>query len=280
MPVTSKETRRKVDESLIPQNVEAEEAVLGAILVNPETLAKVSDTLLPKSFYKPAHRYIYEAMLQLFNNKDNSDIVTVSEVLNYNGKLAAVGGRAYINDLAENTITTTNISYYAKIIQEKSVKRALINAGSEIVSHGYDLEPSDRSLEQAEKLIFDIGSSKATADLKHVKDLVLDTWDSIEYRFNHKDELSGLSTGFYEMDTMMSGLHKSDLIILAARPAMGKTAFALNIAQNVSLNEKDPVCIFSLEMSASQLVQRMLCSYAEVDSQRLKTGNMLQQDLD
>ena len=224
MPVTSKETRRKVDESLIPQNVEAEEAVLGAILVNPETLAKVSDTLLPKSFYKPAHRYIYEAMLQLFNNNDNIDIVTVSEVLNYSGKLDAVGGRAYINDLAENTITTTNISYYAKIIQEKSVKRALINAGSEIVSHGYDLEPSDRSLEQAEKLIFDIGSSKATADLKHVKDLVLDTWDSIEYRFNHKDELSGLSTGFYEMDTMMSGLHKSDLIILAARPAMGKTA--------------------------------------------------------
>ena len=116
--------------------------------------------------------------------------------------------------------------------------------------------------------------------MKHVKDLVLDTWDSIEYRFNHKDELSGLSTGFYEMDTMMSGLHKSDLIILAARPAMGKTAFALNIAQNVAINEKVPVCIFSLEMSASQLVQRMLCSYAEVDSQRLKTGNMLQQDLD
>lgn len=118
MPVTSKETRRKVDESLIPQNVEAEEAVLGAILVNPETLAKVSDTLLPKSFYKPAHRYIYEAMLQLFNNNDNIDIVTVSEVLNYSGKLDAVGGRAYINDLAENTITTTNISYYAKLFKK------------------------------------------------------------------------------------------------------------------------------------------------------------------
>ena len=278
MPAISKDSKRKVDENLIPQNVEAEEAVLGAILINPETLAKVSDSLTPNSFYKPAHRAIYEAMLQLFNNNDNIDIVTVSDVLSYSGKLEAVGGRAYINDLVENTITTSNISYYARIIQEKAVKRALINAGSEIVNIGYDLEPVDRSLEQAEKLIFDIGSSKSTSDLKHVKDLVLDTWDSIEYRYNHKDELSGLSTGFNELDTNLSGLHKSDLIILAARPAMGKTALALNIAQNVAIKEKVPVCIFSLEMSASQLVQRMLCSYAEVDSQRLKTGNMLQQD--
>ena len=278
MPAISKDSRKKVDESLIPQNIEAEEAVLGAILVNPETLAKVSDSLTAQSFYKPAHRYIYESMLQLFNNNDNIDIVSVSDVLSYSGKLESVGGRAYINDLVENTITTSNIAYYAKIIQEKAVKRALINAGSEIVSKGYDLEPSDRSVEQAEKLIFEIGSSKATADLKHVKDLVLDTWDSIEYRYNHKDELSGLRTDFTELDSMMSGLHRSDLIILAARPAMGKTAFALNIAQNVAIKEKVPVCIFSLEMSASQLVQRMLCSYAEVDAQRLKTGNMLQQD--
>lgn len=271
-------SKRKVDENLIPQNVEAEEAVLGAILVNPETLAKVSDTLKPASFYKPAHRQIYEAMLQLFNNNDNIDIVTVSDVLSYSGKLESVGGRAYINDLVENTITTSNIVYYAKIIQEKAIKRALINAGSEIVSKGYDLEPSDASLEQAEKLIFDIGSSKATTDLKHVKDMVLDAWDNIEYRYNHKDELSGLATGFTELDSQLAGLQKSDLIILAARPAMGKTALALNIAQNVAIKENVPVCIFSLEMSSAQLVQRMLCSHAEVDAQRLKTGNMLQKD--
>ncbi|MBQ8458552.1 replicative DNA helicase [bacterium] len=269
-----------MDENLIPQNIEAEEAVLGAILVNPETLSKVSDTLKASNFYKPAHRHIYEAMLQLFNNNDNIDIVSVSDVLSYSGQLEAVGGRAYINDLVENTITTSNIAYYAKIIQEKAVKRALINAGSEIVSKGYDLEPSDKSLEQATKLIFDIGSSKTTTNLKHVKDLVLDTWDNIEYRYNHKDELSGLSTGFNELDTQLSGLHKSDLIILAARPAMGKTALALNIAQNVAIKEKVPVCIFSLEMSATQLVQRMLCSHAEVDAQRLKTGNMQQKDLE
>ena len=144
-------SKRKPDENLIPQNLEAEEAVLGAILVNPETLAKVSDSLTSASFYKPAHRYIYDAMLQLFNNNDNIDIVSVSDVLSYSGKLESVGGRAYINDLVENTITTSNIAYYAKIIQEKAVKRALINAGSEIVSKGYDLEPSDQSLEQAER---------------------------------------------------------------------------------------------------------------------------------
>ncbi|MBR1425292.1 replicative DNA helicase [bacterium] len=280
MPVVSKDTKRKNNENLIPQNIEAEEAILGAVLVNPETLSKVSDMLLPTSFYKPAHRYIFEAMLQLFNNNDNIDIVSVSDVLSYNGKLEAVGGRAYINDLAENTITTSNIAYYAKIIQEKAVKRALINAGSEIVSKGYDLEPSDESLEQAERLIYEIGSAKATSDLKPIKDLVLDTWDNIEYRYNHKDELSGVRTGFNELDTTLNGLNKSDLIILAARPAMGKTALALNIAQNIAIKEKVPVCIFSLEMSASQLVTRMLCSHAEVDAQRLKTGNMLQKDLD
>ncbi len=217
-------TKRKVDESLIPQNIEAEEAVLGAILVNPVTLTKISDSLQPAHFYKPAHRDIYEAMKQLYDSGDNIDIVTVSEILNYNGKLESAGGRAYINDLAENTITTSNISHYAKIIKEKAIKRALINAGSEIVSHGYDLEPSDESLEQAEKLIFEISSSKTTSDLKHVKDMVYDAWNSIEYRYNHKDELSGLSTGFNSLDAQMNGLHKSDLIIIAARPGMGKTA--------------------------------------------------------
>ncbi len=278
MPV--KENSKKINENLIPQNIEAEEAILGAILVNPSCLAKVSDVLTPANFYKPAHRNIYEAMMELFNNNDNIDIVSVSDVLSYSQKLESSGGRAYINDLAENAITTSNVSYYAKIIQEKSIKRALISAGSEIVSKGYDLEPSSDSLEQAEKLIYEIGSSKNSSDLKPIKELVLDTWDSIEYRYNHKDELTGVRTGFNDLDSMLSGLNKSDLIILAARPAMGKTALALNIAQNVAIKENVPVCIFSLEMSAPQLVQRMLCSYAEVDAQRLKTGNMLQKDLD
>ena len=273
--------KEKINEgNLLPQNTEAEEAVLGAILVNPEVITKVVETLKPESFYKPAHRYVYEAMLRLFNTNERIDLVSVSDVLSYNSKLETVGGRAFINDLSYKTITTSNIEYYAKIVQEKAVKRALINAGSEIVSFGYDMNPIDESLERAEKLIFDIASKKATTDLSHIKDLVLNSYEKIEYRYEHKDELLGLRTDFYELDNMTSGLQKSDLIILAARPSMGKTAFALNIAQNVAIKEKVPVAIFSLEMSKEQLVQRMLCSQAEVDTQRLKTGNMQGKDWD
>ncbi len=264
--------------NLLPQHIEAEEAVLGAVLVNPQVITKVVETLKPESFYKPAHRYVYEAMVQLFNTNERIDIVSVSDVLNLNSKLETIGGRAFVNDLSYKVITTGNIEYYAKIVQEKAIKRALINAGSEIVSFGYDVNPIDESLDNAERLIFDIASKKATTDLVHVKDLVLNTYEKIEYRYEHKDELLGVRTNFYELDTMTSGLQKSDLIILAARPSMGKTAFALNMAANVAIKEKVPVAIFSLEMSKEQLMQRMLCSEAEIDTQRLKTGNMQSKD--
>jgi len=217
-------------------------------------------------------------MLELFNRNEKIDIISVSDVLSYNEKLDAVGGRSFINDLSFNAITTSNVEYYSKIIQEKAIKRALINAGSEIVSFGYDMNSIDESLDSAEKLIFDIASRKSTTDLVHVKDLVLNTYEKIEYRYNHKDELLGVPTGFFDLDAVLNGLQKSDLIILAARPAMGKTAFALNIAQNVAIRAKTPVAIFSLEMSKDQLVQRMLCSEAEIDSQRIKTGNMQSRD--
>lgn len=264
--------------NLIPQNIEAEEAVLGAILVNPNCITKVVEILKSESFYKPAHRYVYDAMVQLFNQNERIDIVSVSDVLSFNSKLEMVGGRAFINDLSYKTITTSNIEYYAKIVQEKAIKRALINAGSEIVTLGYDLTSTDNSLNAAEKLIFDIASKKATKDLSHVRDLVLQSYEKIEYRYNHRDELTGVPTGFYDLDSMTSGLQRSDLIILAARPSMGKTAFALNICQNVAIRAKTAVAIFSLEMSKEQLVQRMLCSEAEVDSQRLRTGHMQSKD--
>ena len=275
MPV--KEKKQELS-NLLPQNIEAEEAVLGAILVSPRSLTKVVELLKPESFYKPAHRFIYEAMLQLFNSNEKIDIITVCDVLNINSKLDSVGGRAFVNDLSYNAITSANIEYYAKIIQEKAIKRSLINAGSEIVAFGYDQESVDSSLENAERLIFEIASRKATTDLVPVKDLVLETYEKITYRYEHKDELLGIPTDFYDLDTMMNGLQRSDLIILAARPAMGKTAFALNIAQNVGIKAKVPVAIFSLEMSKQQLVQRMMCSLAEVDSQKLKTGNMQSKD--
>ena len=263
---------------LMPQNIDAEEAILGAILVSPTCMNRVVEQLRPETFYKPAHRYVYEAMLQLYNGEDKIDIVSVSDVLNMNQKLELVGGRAFINDLSYKTITTTNVEYYARIVQEKAIKRSLINAGSEIVNSGYDLNPIEESLEVAEKLIFDIASQKASKSLLPIKDLVYDTYAQIEERYNNKDKLTGTPTAFYDLDTITNGLQKSDLIILAARPAMGKTSFALNIAENVALKANVPVAIFSLEMSKEQLVQRLLCAEAEVDTQRLKTGNMQAKD--
>ena len=263
---------------LMPQNIEAEEAILGAILVNPSCMNKIVEHLKPESFYKPAHRYVYEAMLQIYNNSENIDIVSVSDTLNINQKLELVGGRAFINDLSYNTITTANIEYYSKIVQEKAIKRSLINAGSEIISTGYDVNPIEESLEQAEKLIFDIASQKASKSLISIKDIVNNVYEKIEERAKNKGQLTGVDTGFYELNTYTNGLQKSDLIILAARPAMGKTALALNIAQNVALRAKVPVAIFSLEMSRDQLAQRLMCSEAEVDTQRLKTGNVQAKD--
>ena len=276
---TKKQTKKDIDLSLMPQDIQAEEAVLGAILVNPASvMTKVVETLNPESFYKPAHRYVFEAMLQLFNQNQMIDIVSVSDVLSYSSKLEMVGGRAFVNDLAFKTVTTANVNYYAKIIQEKAIKRALINAGSEIVQSGYDVENVDNSLEHAEKLIFDISSQKSTKDFVPVKDDVLNVYNKIEYRYQHRDECTGVQTHFYDLDTMTNGLQKSDLIILAARPSMGKTAFALNIVANVAMKSKVPVAMFSLEMSREQLVQRMMCSEAEVDSQRLRSGNMQSKD--
>ena len=279
---TSYSTKKKNNNAelseLMPQNIDAEEAILGAILVSPVCMNRVVEHLRPESFYKPAHRYVYEAMLQLYNGEDKIDIVSVSDVLNINQKLELVGGRAFINDLSYKTITTTNVEYYAKIVQEKAIKRSLINAGSEIISSGYDLNPIEESLEIAEKLIFDIASQKASQALSPIKDLVYDTYAKLEERAKNKGQLTGTPTGYYDLDAITNGLQKSDLIILAARPAMGKTSFALNIAQNVGIRANVPVAIFSLEMSRDQLVSRLLCSEAEIDSGRIRTGDLSSKD--
>ena len=263
---------------LLPQSIEAEEAVLGAILENPAALGRVVESLKPESFYKPAHRIIYDAMLNMFKKNEPIDIVTISEYLRNREELELAGGRAYINDLAINVVTTTNIEYYAKIVQEKEIKRALINAGSEIVSMSYESDDTDNVLDNAQKLIFNIASQKDTSDLVAIQDLVVESYEQIEQRFNNKDELVGVTTGFYDLNALTSGLQKSDLIILAARPSMGKTAFALNLAQNVALKGKKAVAIFSLEMPKQQLTKRMLCSEAEVDTQRITSGNIQPKD--
>lgn len=263
---------------LLPQSVEAEEAVLGAILVNPHSLGRIVEFLNPESFYKPAHKLIYQTMLDLFRKNEPIDIVTVSEYLRNDEKLEAAGGRAYINDLALNVVTTANVEFYAKIVQEKEIKRALINAGSEIVAMSYENEETDAVLDNAQKLIFNIASQKEVGDMVPIQDLIVSSYEQIEARYNNKDDLVGVTTGFYDLDALTSGLQKSDLIILAARPSMGKTAFALNLAQNVALKAKKGVAIFSLEMPKIQIAKRMLCAEAEVDTQRSNTGHMQLKD--
>lgn len=261
-----------------PQSIEAEEALLGALLVNPASITRVIETITPDSFYKPAHKVLYSAIVDLFNKSEPVDIVTVSEYLRDADKLEKAGGRAYINDMAFNVVTTANIEHYAKIISEKATLRELIVAGNEIITTAYDEGSSDITLDTAEKMIFSIAQKKTTTDLIHVKDLVVTSYEQIEARYNNRNELSGVPTGFYDLDNQTSGLNKSDLIILAARPAMGKTSFALNISLNVALKKKMPVAIFSLEMSKEQLVQRLLCSHAEIDASRLRSGHMQSED--
>lgn len=261
-------------ERLPPQSIEAEQAVIGSLLVDHNSIARVVETLRPDSFYKQSHRLIYSSVLKLFNNNDPIDIVTVSEHLRDIDKLELVGGRAYINDLALSVITSANLEYYAKIVTEKAVLRELIKAGSEIAALGYEDEHIDKAVDSAEQLIFSISQRKTANNLTHIGELVVSGYNLIEKRYNNKDELTGVPTGFYDLDGLTAGFQPSDLIILAARPSMGKTAFCLNIAQEVGIRRKLPVAIFSLEMSKEQLVQRMLCSEAEIDSGRLRTGHM------
>ena len=265
-------------QKLPPQSIEAEQAVLGALLVNSVAITRVIDLLKPECFYRQAHKYIYAAMITLFNKSEPIDVVTVSEHLRDKDKLEIVGGRAAINDLALSVITTANIEYYARIVAEKATLRELIKAGTEIVSIAFDENNTDHVMDTAEKLIFSISQKVVADDLTHVRDIVVQSYEQIETRYNNRDEIIGVPSGFYDLDNMTAGFQPSDLIIVAARPSMGKTAFCLNIAQEVAIRRKKAVAIFSLEMSKEQLVQRMLCSEAEIDSNRLRTGHMQTED--
>ena len=278
MAIDTINTKNLPMKKLPPQNIEAEDALLGAILTNPMAIHKVADIIAASSFYNPSNKIIFEAMLVLLGKNLPIDIITVSNYLNEIDKLEKAGGRDYINDLALNSVTSSNVEYYARIVEEKAVKRALINAGSEIVEMSYDEQPTDVVLDAAERMIFTIAQDKTRNDLCPVGELIMPAYEKLENRYNNRDQMVGIPTGFYDFDNLTSGLQKSDLIILAARPSMGKTAFALNIAQNVALRAKEPVAIFSLEMSKEQLMQRLLCSEAEIDNTRVKTGNMQQSD--
>ncbi len=265
-------------ERVPPQSLEAEQATLGSVLVNPSALLRAIEVVSAKDFYRNAHRLIYEAILELFNKGEPVDIVTVSELLKSQNKLDEVGGRSYINELALAVATTENVGYCAKVVRDKALLRNLIFAGTEIVFSAYEESEADVAIDHAEQLIFQIAQDGMSDELVPIKDILPLSYEQIEERFNNKGSLLGVASGFYELDLITSGFQKSDLIIVAARPSMGKTAFCLNIATHVALHEKKPVLIFSLEMSKEQLVQRMLCSEAEVDAQRIRSGEIQPQD--
>ncbi|MDD4179786.1 MAG: replicative DNA helicase [Candidatus Margulisbacteria bacterium] len=263
------------EERLPPQNLAAEQSVIGSILLDKNAVVRAIELLGPDSFYRDAHRFIYEAAIELFDRGEPIDLVTVTETLRKAGKLDAVGGSVYVADLLNSVPTAANVEYYAKIVEEKAILRRMIEAGTKIVSDGFsNPDDVDATLDDAEKSIFNIALNRAREGFTKIDSVIKKVLDKIDALYGKKESITGTPTGFHDLDQLTAGFQNSDLIIIAARPSVGKTAFALNIAQEVSIRHKIPVAIFSLEMSKEQLAQRMLCSEAEVDAQRLKTASL------
>ncbi len=263
-----------------PQNLEAEQSVLGSMLLDKEAIPAVTEILKSEDFYREDHREIFEAVLDLFAKAEPVDLITVSEQLKLRGNLDNVGGLEYLSNIATSVPTTANVRHYAKIVEEKSILRSLIRVSNEISNISYDAsEEVAVVLDRAEKGIFDILQKRNLKGFAHIKDVLVDAFMKLEELYNSKGAVTGIPTGFNDLDLKTSGLQNSDLILIAARPAMGKTAFALNIAQYAAVHAHVPVAVFSLEMAKEQLVNRMLCSEAMVDSQKMRTGKLEDQDL-
>ena len=260
-------------ERIPPQNLEAEQAVLGAILLDGESLVTAMERLSGDDFYRTGHRYIFEAMISLADGDEPVDLVTPTAKLQARAQLEEVGGVTYLSELANAVPTAANIDYYAQIVEEKSMLRRLIRAATQIVTNGYASEDDIGGLlSEAEARILEISNRRGGNGFISIRDVLMEVFEKVEFLSQNKGGTTGIASGFRDLDKMTSGFQRSDLIIVAARPSVGKTAFALNIAQNVGVREKETVAIFSLEMGASQLVQRMICAEANVDATRLRTG--------
>jgi replicative DNA helicase len=256
-----------------PQNLEAEQSVLGGILLDNMALNAVLEVLDQTDFYSDAHRKIFAAIIELSNRNEPCDLITLSNILRDQKRMEQVGGTAYLSSLVDNVASAANITYYAKIIKEKSILRRLIGTATEILTQSYDASMDvDHLLDSAEHAIFEISENKIRPSFFPIRDIIKDSFKTIERLFAKKELITGVATGFDKIDDLTSGLQKSDLIIIAGRPSMGKTAFALNIAQYAALEMGVPVAIFSLEMAREQLATRMLAAEARVDSQRLRKG--------
>lgn len=264
-----------------PYSQEAEQAVLGAILVDGETFVDVAEQLREDDFFLSSNKTIFGAMAMLFNTNKPIDIVTVAEQLRENGTLDAAGGIPYLSQLALGVPTTENIRHYAGIIEDHAALRRLILAGQEIVSAGIEgAGEVPHIMDFAEQKLFDVMQKRRLKGFAHIKDVMADTFEQLQERSKNSGKLTGVPSGFTDLDMMTSGFQPSDLIILAARPAMGKTSFALNIAEHAAINAKVTTAIFSLEMSKEQLVTRLMSSQAMIDSKNLRDGTLSQADWD
>jgi replicative DNA helicase len=272
---TIDDTLRKVP----PQSIEAEESVLGGVLLDNTALDRALEFIAADDFYREAHRKIMRAMIELNQRGEPVDLVTLADALKGRGDLQDVGGAAYVAELAEKVPTAANVGYYARIVRQKSVLRSLIHTATEIATRGYESGADvDQFLDDAEHKIFEISERKVRPQFFRIREIMVDSMKAIEQLYERKELVTGVATGFIDFDRMTAGLQPSDLIVVAGRPSMGKTAFALNIAQHAALTAKIGVGVFSLEMSKEQLVLRMLCSEARVDQSKVRAGFAAERD--
>lgn len=264
-----------------PHNIEAEQSVLGSILIEKDSIARILDILSPdgSDFYHKVHAELFKGMVGLFEKDTPVDVVTVADMFKDTSILGPVGGISYIGVLAEATPTASNIAYYAKIVKEKALLRRMISVTSAISARGYEaIESVEEYIDDAEQKIFEVTQDRAKKTFYALKDIIKDTFENIEQLYAKKSSITGVPTGFKDLDRLTAGLQDSDLIIIAGRPSMGKTSFALNIAEKAALDYQIPVAVFSLEMSKEQLVQRMLSSRSHVDLGKLRSGFLKEED--
>jgi len=264
---------------LPPQNIEAEQSVLGGVLIENEAVHKVMEILTPEDFYRDAHRKIYDALIDLAERDEPADLITLTNELRKKEHLDSVGGASYVTSLIDSVVTAANIEYYAKIVKEKAILRKLIEASTEIITHSYeDRSDVESLLDEAERAIFEISENRIKPSFYSIRDIVKQSFKTIERLYEKKELVTGVPSGYRELDQRTAGFQPSDLIIVAGRPSMGKTALCLNVAQYAAIEKRIPVAIFSLEMSKEQIVIRMLCSEAQVEGTRLRTGFLSESD--
>ncbi|WP_306974211.1 replicative DNA helicase [Alkalibacillus salilacus] len=262
-----------------PHNIEAEQAVLGAIFLEPNAVVTASEIILPEDFYRVSHKRVFEMMVQLMDRGEPIDLVTVTTELSNADMLNDIGGVSYLTDIANSVPTAANIEYYAQIVKEKSTLRHIISSATGIVTKTFEEnEAVTELLDYAERSILDISQAQSSGKFRNIKDVLVNVYDNIEQLHYNDEDVTGVATGFNDLDNITSGFQKNDLVIIAARPSVGKTAFALNIAQNVAINAQENVALFSLEMGGEQLVSRMLCAEGNIDAQRLRTGKLEDED--